>query len=155
MIQEVINFARFYAALNRLPVEGGREELKRQLVLQYTDGRTDSLHGMTRREYVACCEALERENGYRGELRKRRSECLRLMQRLGVDTTDWTRVNAFCEDRRIAGKVFGRLTAGELQRLGVKLRTVLARGGLKRRTASVDTKPGAHLVLDLGKGGEA
>jgi len=96
MAQEVTNFARFFAAFNKLPYNGSREEFKKQIVLQYTWNRTDSLREMTRREYNDCCDALEKLNGQKDEQKKRRSECLKLMQKLGIDTTDWPRINAFC-----------------------------------------------------------
>ena len=36
------------------------------------------------------------------------------MQKLGIDTTDWTRINAFCQDQRIAG-VFSLLSNEEVE----------------------------------------
>lgn len=140
MAQEVTNFARFYASFAKLPCGGDRDEMKKSLVLQYTEGRTDSLREMTRREYDACCEALEKLTGrdewrqkLREELRRRRSVCLKLMQRLGIDTSDWARVNDFCSHPRIAGKPFARIEADELERLSVKLRAIQRAGGLKER----------------------
>ena len=124
------NYARFYALLNRLPTSD-REELKAELVSQYTGGRTDSLRGMTAEEYDGMCDAMQRmERGlkareaHREELRYRRSVCLRLMQRHGIDTTDWGRVDAFCMDPRISGKKFARLSADELEQVAVKLRLI-------------------------------
>lgn len=100
MAQEVTNFARFYALFNKLPYQGDREEFKKQIVLQYTWNRTDSLKEMTAKEYEVCCTALEKLSGQdewrqklREELRRKRSVCLKLMQQLGIDTTDWNRVN--------------------------------------------------------------
>lgn len=111
MAQEVTNFARFYASFNKLPCTGDREGLKKQIVLQYTWDRTESLREMTSKEYEACCSALEKLTGQdewrqklREELRRKRSVCLKLMQQLGIDTTDWDRINAFCNNPRIAGK---------------------------------------------------
>ena len=136
MAQEVPNFARFFAAFNKLPYGGSREEFKRQIVLQYTWNRTDSLREMTRREYNDCCNALEELSGQKSEQKKRRSECLKLMQKLGIDTTDWTRINAFCEDARIAGKPFARLEGDELEALAVKLRAIGRKGGLSAKKGS-------------------
>lgn len=130
MGKEITNYSRFYAAFNKLPYEGDREEFKQQVVGQYTWGRTGSLREMTREEYDACCDALERMSGGRDEQRKRRSVCLKLMQELGVDTTDWPRINAFCEHPKIAGKVFAKLTIEELKALSVKLRSIKKKGGL-------------------------
>ena len=55
------------------------------------------------------------------------------MQQLGIDTTDWPRINAFCRDRRISGKEFGALTPPELDALALKLRAIQRSGGLNPR----------------------
>lgn len=133
MAQEVTNFARFYASFNQLPCSGDRDDMKRDLVRQWTWNRTDSLREMTKAEYNACCEAMERLTGRKDEQKAKRSLCLKLMQKLGIDTTDWTRINAFCQDQRIAGKVFARLTNEELDALATKLRSIQRKGGLKQR----------------------
>lgn len=157
MEQKATNFARFFAVFNKLPYGGSREEFKRQIVLQYTWNRTDSLREMTRREYNDCCNALEKLNGQKDEQKKRRSECLKLMQKLGIDTTDWTRINAFCDDRRIAGKVFARLTNDELEQLSVKLRSIQRKGGLKakKEPAQPVQSRTEYMMLPIGNGGEA
>ena len=54
-----------------------------------------------------------------------------MKERLGIDTTDWTRINAFCRDVRIAGKEFGALGPEELDALTMKLRAIERHGGLK------------------------
>lgn len=138
MAQEITNFARFYASFNRLPYDGDREEFKKSIVMQYTWNRTDSLREMTSKEYGACCSALEKLAGQdewrqkmREELRRRRSVCLKLMQRLGIDTSDWARVNDFCRHPRIAGKPFAHINAEELEGLAVKLRSIQRKGGLR------------------------
>lgn len=127
------NYARFYTLLKLLP---GAD--KETLVAQYTDGRTTSLRETTRQEYDRMCRDMERETGYdefvkgiRRQLRRKRSEVLKLMQQLGIDTTDWNRVDAFCEDVRIAGKAFRHISIDELEALAVKLRTIARKGGLK------------------------
>lgn len=149
MAQEVTNFSRFFAVFNKLPYGGSREEFKRQIVLQYTRNRTDSLREMTRREYNDCCNALEELSGQKSEQKKRRSECLKLMQKLGIDTTDWMRINAFCDDRRIAGKVFARLTNDELEQLSVKLRSIRRKGGLKQRKTEVKPQVDVAYVIRM------
>lgn len=136
MAQEVTNFARFYASFNLLPCSGDREDMKRDLVRQWTWNRTDSLREMTKAEYEACCEAIERLTGRKDEQKKKRSLCLKLMQKLGIDTTDWTRINAFCQDQRISGKVFGRLTIEELDALAEKLRSYPAQRGTETEKGS-------------------
>ena len=137
MAQEVTNFARFYALFNKLPYQGDREEFKKQIVLQYTWNRTDSLKEMTAKEYEVCCTALEKLSGQdewrqklREELRRKRSVCLKLMQQLGIYTTDWNRVNEFCNNPRIAGKPFVQVSTAELEQLAIKLRAIQRKGGL-------------------------
>lgn len=148
MAQQVTNFARFYASFNRLPCTGDREELKRTIVRQYTWNRTDSLRQMTIREYEDCCQALERLTGQafdtiRQELRRRRSLCLKLMQQMGVDTTDWERVNELCRHPRLIGKNFRELDTEELDALAVKLRVIKKKGGLKpHKETTQERQPG-------------
>lgn len=143
-MQEVRNFARFYGLFKKLPKVGVSEgDLKGQLVAEFTNGRTHSLRDMSRVEYERLCEALEREVGgearmvanlvRRAELKKCRSSCLHLMQRMGIDTTDWSRVNAFCMDARIAGRTFRELDVDALEGLAVKLRAIRRKGGLRGR----------------------
>jgi len=129
MAQQVTNFGRFYTAIRAMSIIGDRDEVKRQLVWQYTNGRTDSLKEMTRQEYDRCCDDLERKNGYRDFLRKERSATLKLMQKAGIDTTDWNRVNAFCRDPRIVGKEFARLSIDDLAQLRRKIRVIDSKGG--------------------------
>lgn len=57
-------------------------------------------------------------------LRRKRSAVLHQMQLLGIDTADWGRVDAYCTDRRIAGKRFCVLDAEELDALLKKLRAI-------------------------------
>ena len=125
-VEKGFNYARFYTLLKKLP---GAD--KETLVAQYTDGRTTSLRETTRQEYDRMCRDMERETGYdefvegiRRQLRRKRSEVLKLMQQLGVDTTNWDRVNAFCTDARIAGKLFRKISIDELEELAVKLRAI-------------------------------
>lgn len=131
MKQQVSNFGRFYTAIREMNPIGDRDEVKRSIVLQYTDGRTESLREMTRAEYDRCCADLERGTGGREKLRKERSATLHLMQRMGVDTSDWERVNALCRDPRIAGKEFRRIADDEHPGLRAKLRAIGRKGGLR------------------------
>ena len=151
----VQNYHRFYASLNRLP-GGNTEDLKETLVSSFTDGRTTSLKEMTQKEYNAMCASLEERTGMKEQLKKKRSLCLKLMQKAGIDTTDWQRVNAFCQDRRIAGNVFARLSNEELEQLSVKLRSIQRKGGLKPKK---EPTPAAHpqveyMLVHIGAGGE-
>ena len=123
-------YGRFYSLLKQLP---GAD--KETLVYQYTHGRTVHLREMTSKEYAAMCASLEDHTGWRAQVKKKRSLCLKLMQQVGVDTTDWQRINDFCRNPKIAGKEFGRLGVKELEALSVKLRAIERKGGLRRKEA--------------------
>lgn len=136
------NYARFFWLLKKLP---GAE--KETLVEQYTNGRTIHLHETSMQEYDKMCDDMEKVAGYdefvegvRKQLRRKRSACLKLMQQLGIDTTDWNRVDAFCKDPRIAGKAFRKIDAEELEVLAVKLRAIQRKGGIKEKQDN--NKPG-------------
>ena len=125
-MEKGFNYARFYTLLKKMPCAD-----KETLVEQYTNGRTTHLRETTQQEYNKMCRDMEQIAGYdermsdiRRELRRKRSVCLKLMQQLDIDTTDWDRVNAFCEDARIAGKAFRHISIDELEELAVKLRTI-------------------------------
>lgn len=144
-------YGRFFAAMKRVPTSGDRDETMRGFIRQYTWGRTDRLHEMTQAEYDLLCEDLERLTGIESErryareqIRRKRSNVLHLMQTMGVDTSDWERVNALCLDSRMAGKRFGMLSADELDALDRKLYAILSRGGFKRRK---ETRPDGTTVL--------
>lgn len=121
------NYARFYCLLKKLP---GAD--KETLVEQYTSGRTTHLHEMQEWEYGKMCNDMESVAGYdermrklRDVLRKARSGVLHQMQLYGIDTTDWNRIDAFCQDQRIAGKRFRELDTEELNALNTKLRMII------------------------------
>ena len=127
------NYARFYTLLKKMT---GAD--KETLVEQYTNGRTTHLRETTQQEYNKMCRDMEQVAGYdermsdiRRELRRKRSVCLKLMQQLGIDTTNWNRVDAFCKDTRIAGKAFRHICIAELEVLAVKLRAIKRKEGLK------------------------
>lgn len=130
------SYGRFWRAWNRLSHRDSEEE-KRLMVQNWTNGRTEHLSEMTQAEYDAACKELEAAGGYDRELKRRRSICLRLMQGLQIDTSDWQRVNDFCRNPRISGKPFGRLTTAELESLSVKLRAIARKGGLVSEERSV------------------
>ena len=117
------NYGRFYCLLKKLP---GAD--KETLVSSFTNGRTLHLHEMSAKEYAAMCASLEEHTGWRVQLKKKRSLCLKLMQQAGIDTTDWQRINDFCRHPRIAGKVFAKLTLADLDLLQTKLRAIMRKG---------------------------
>lgn len=112
--------------------QGIDDDQKRSILLSLTDGRTDTTKGLTYSEAMYLCgylngtksEKQELAVGER-ELKRRRSAVLTRMQKIGVDTSDWGAVNAFCLDARIAGKKFRELEEEELIRLVYKLESIL------------------------------
>ena len=145
------NYARFYTLLKLLP---GAD--KETLVEQYTNGRTTHLRETTQQEYNKMCRDMEQVAGYdermsdiRRELRRKRSVCLKLMQQLGIDTTDWDRVNAFCEDTRIANKLFRKISVDELEELAVKLRAIKRKGGLKEQENKDKPGTASYVFIDM------
>lgn len=141
-------YGRFYSAFRKLIIRGDPEETKRVLVSQYTGGRTDSLKGMTLKEYTDLCNAIEEMNGTRNELRHRRSTALKLIQELGVDTTDWAQINDFCRHPRIAGKAFGQLSIEELTELATRLRSIKRKGWQRAQPGDgADGTPKSTLIL--------
>jgi len=123
------NYAAFYGLLNRM-YGSDKEEMKRDIVREYTSGRTESLKEMTMPEYLSALSGMKKlavpacQEQTKEALRQKRSAVLHQMQLTGVNTADWNRVNAFCEDSRIAGKPFRELTVPELDALLAKLRAI-------------------------------
>lgn len=134
-------YARFYALLGRMA--GDREQVKEMLVSRFTEGRTTSLRNMKASEYDAMCVAMEAEikhpgmseDEYRRDLKRLRSAVLHRMQKMGIDTADWTMVDAFCSQPRIAGKRFSQLEPAELEVLIAKLEA------MRRKNYTVPSTP--------------
>lgn len=141
------NFHRFYALLNRLHTEGGKEDFKETLVSSFTNGRTTSLREMSVKEYETMCSSLEEQTGWKSELKKKRSLCLKLIQQLGVDTSDWARVDNFCQHPRLAGKPFRKISVEGLQDLAVKLRIIKQKGGLKPKQSITPDKVNNSVIV--------
>lgn len=105
---------------------------KDTLVWQYTQGRTKSLKETSEWEYGVMCRDMERvvNNGNKvalkqAALRKARSGVLHQLQIYGLDTADWATVDAFCQNPRIAGKLFRDLTIAELNSVNTKIRVII------------------------------
>jgi galactokinase len=153
-MREGFNYSRFYRVLNMMPGMD-KEELKRSLVSQWTGGRTESLREMDEHEYYSLCSHLEYNQGQQARrsaveqcIKKQRSVCLKLMQKMGIDTTDWTRVNAFLMDGRIVGKKLYEMSGAELDTLSRKLRSIERKGGL-RSLPDVDASGVAATTIPL------
>lgn len=136
------NYSRFYALCKAKGID--LEQYKDDLISQFTRGRTTSLKDMKDSEYDEMCDCIqsgrrqsESRDDYVLRRKKMRSAVLKRIQQLGVDTTDFDKVNAFCQNSRIAGKPFGMLTIEELESLIPKLEAILR----KPKTQMVETRP--------------
>lgn len=155
MENEINNYGRFWTAFNSLRIPGDAEDYKRMFVSQFTNGRTESLHDMTRAEYDRMCDAVEERSGRKAELRKQRSRTLRLMQQMGIDTTDWAKIDDFCRNPRIMGKVFRHITVDEHGALQRKLRAIMAKDREAARKRASEPKPAEqktvnYYLIDVG-----
>lgn len=143
---KVKNFSRFYGLLKRMP--GDKDGMKEQLVSQYTGGRTTSLKEIETHEYDAMCNGMEGTVGSKADntdkftiqIKSLRSSVLHRIQKLGIDTSDWSRVDAYCLNPRIAGKVFRKLTIPELEALIPKLESISRKDKKKTPTRKAPTK---------------
>jgi hypothetical protein len=114
-------YRAFFALLRKAGIPA---EERDAMIREYTDGRTTSLREMHHLEYramVADLTASIQSQAERDELRRRRSMVLCWMQKIGVDTTDWKRVDDVCRDPRIGGKRFAALTFDELEDVRIRL----------------------------------
>ena len=126
------DYARFWALLALMPC-ADRDDLKEQLVMQHTGGRTASLRDMKAKEYEQMIRAMENATGRNDRrrptdlaaLKKKRSAVLHQMDILGIDTSDWEEVDRFCLQKRIAGKRFSKLDPEELSALLKRLKAIL------------------------------
>lgn len=120
-------YSDIWAMIGQLPLGGMTvEELKCVLVSSVSKGRTESLRELTGGELERLRQELRGKTGSKprksdGEKRRKRSQVLKLIEAYGVDTKDWTAVNAFVEEERIAGKAFSQLTLEELGQLRRKM----------------------------------
>ena len=121
-------YHRYFALEKKVPGITDHEEFRQNLIWQCTNGRTTSLKELTRGEYETCCQALEKLTGLDAKRKKLRSQVLTQMGRLDINSNDWAQVNSFCQQPRIAGKPFARLSIEELENLSVKLRALKSKG---------------------------
>lgn len=113
------------------------EDTRRNLIYELTDGRTISTAGLTYAEAQYLAGYITGAAGATLDdkaLKRQRSAVLLRLQKIGIDTTDWNRVNAFLEDNRIAGKPFYKLDYDELTGLIPKLEAILKKQTEKQLT---------------------
>lgn len=78
-----------------------------------------------------------------------------LMQKMGIDTTDWAKINDFCRQPRIMGKEFRHITEEEHLGLQRKLRAIMAKRSNSEPETCAETrkqKKGTekYYLIDLG-----
>lgn len=59
------------------------------------------------------------------ELKRRRSAILLRLQKMGIDTTNWSAVNKFMRNPKIAGKTLGEMDTEEMDMLIPKLESIM------------------------------
>lgn len=114
-----------------------RDEHKAMLA-QLTDGRTDKTNELTEAEanYLAGWlngNGQETLKAKADEIKQKnlkfyRSAVLKRLQKLGIDTSDWGRVNAFLGDRRIAGQPLYAMSVETMKSLIPKLEKLCEKG---------------------------
>lgn len=129
MAKRKYSYSRFYAIAKAKGID--LDVHKEELISQFTNGRTTSLKDMKQKEYDEMCDCLqtgrkagETADQHKSRLKAHRSDVLHRIQKLGIDTTDWNKVNEFCKNPRIAGKPFALLTIDELKALIPKLEAI-------------------------------
>ena len=111
--------------------QGIDDEQKRNILLSLTDGRANTTKELPYSEAMYLTGYLNGQNNNREitvgerEIKKQRSAVLKRLQWIGVDTTDWGAVNAYCLSPRISGKKFRELDVEELIHLIRKLESIL------------------------------
>lgn len=148
------NYAGVFAYLKRHP-----ELSKEDIAYLYSGGRTPRLSELNDREYKRMMRELVWGQREQDALRGARSRVLRLMQRYGVDTSEWHRVNAFVEDARIAGKPFAWLSIQELEALARKMHALLKKKRAKEEVvlaqARAERMAGITGITPYNRTGEA
>ena len=132
--------ARFYGLLRLLPYTS-----KNELVWQYSNMLTDSLSEFYERDrngynrmiadmqkLVNRMDKAPKPTGDNHNLKKLRSAILHRIQKHGVDTTDWNKVNRFMEQPRIAGKRLYDMSEEEMRVFIPKIESILKKDQQKQ-----------------------
>ncbi len=115
-----------------MPGNDDSDDLKRTLVAQASNGRTESLRELSIIEYDQCCKSMEKvaskskvESAILASLRRQRRITLLLLRQIGIDTDNWNVVNKFVSSKKLAGKPFRELSEEEQEQLQLKLRMII------------------------------
>ncbi|SDC53661.1 hypothetical protein [Williamwhitmania taraxaci] len=126
------NYSAFWALLGKM--SGNDGNLKEQLVSTVTDGRTTSLQELSDKEYSELVRWMANQVGRFNKTkpiteaeREQRSLVLKLLNKLGVHTIndDWSAVNIFLLDPKIAGRLLYELDEQDLGVLIRKLNSII------------------------------
>ncbi len=123
--------ARFYGLLAKLPYSK-----KEDLVWQYSGMLTNSLSEFARknpRGYERMINEMQLlantlqipDKPNKAEIKRLRSAILHRLQKHGIDTTNWDKVNSFMQNPRIAGKRLYEMTEAEMQAFIPKMESIL------------------------------
>jgi len=128
--------SRFFGLLKSLPYLD-----KQDLVWQYSNMLTTSLSDFYTKDPIGyrkmitdmqkMVDSLDKKteiqvnNTADPSIKKLRSGILHRLQRYGIDTTDWKKVNAFLEQPRIAGKRLYDMSAEEMGDFIKKMESIL------------------------------
>lgn len=115
--------ARFYGLLGKM--QGAKKEV---VVRQYIDsGSLTDLMQQHPEQYRKMLEDMQRIVGINeeAEIKRLRSSILKKLQEYGINTTKWADVNAFLEQKKIAGKRLYEMTIEEMKVLIPKLGSIL------------------------------
>lgn len=127
-----INHREFFGLLKQMP--GANKE---DVVWQYSNGFTQSLSTFAncdpqgyRRMLIDLRKAVKTDADR--QTKKLRSAILHRLQKHGVDTTDWDKVNRFLEQPRIAGKRLYDMSNDEMKALIPKMESILGKDKVER-----------------------
>lgn len=127
VIDRKLYIRKMHAILNELRISYSKEFLLSGYGVEHTTDLSDA----QLEELVKCLEAMktERNREYQDKARKMRSEVLCLLNKYGIYNTnnDWTEVNNFLLQPRIAGKKLYELNLEELKALRAKLNSILSK----------------------------
>ncbi len=138
--------ARFYGLLKHFP-----HMTKEDLVWQYSGMLTTSLSDFYQKkpgayyamvsEMQKIANKMEAEKPKKDELppalaggqeiKKLRSAILHRLQKYGIDTTNWDKVNSFMENPRIAGKRLYSMSADEMHAFIAKMEVILGKDKIR------------------------
>lgn len=119
--------ARFFALLKEMPYI-----TKEELVYRYSNRETTSLSTLFNTKRIAYNNMISYMHNIVmssqiHEVKAKRSAILHRLQKHGIDTTDWSKVNRFLEQPQIAGKRLYDMTIEEMTSLIRKLESILTK----------------------------